>query len=134
MIKRKCGNCYYCAIKTPNGKEFYPVCLANDLEEKVTLTRGHFCSMWKENNEKPKKNKTSFTKKDYEEALKIACELLNGATLYGVDKEKLFEVMMENEEFVSRNTWQKYILNNLDRFSDNSSDKERLEAIKRLGW
>jgi hypothetical protein len=71
-------------------------------------------------------------KEQYKQALFIACDLLNGSILYGIDADKLFEIMMEKEGVVSTFVYQDYILNNLDRFSDD--DSIRAKAIERLGW
>ena len=37
---------------------------------------------------------------DYKRAFKIACELLNGACLYGVDADSIFEAMMKKDGVV----------------------------------
>jgi hypothetical protein len=68
----------------------------------------------------------------YRKAFRIACELLNGSIIYGIDTKKLFAKIMEKEGFVGSFSYEEFILDNLDRFSDN--DKIRNEAIKRLGW
>lgn len=51
---------------------------------------------------------------DYKRAFKIACELLNGAVLYGVDSEKIFEVMMNKDGMVDNESYEEYILSHMD--------------------
>ncbi len=51
---------------------------------------------------------------DYKRAFKIACELLNGAILYGVDSEKIFEVMMNKDGIVDNESYENYILLHMD--------------------
>lgn len=70
--------------------------------------------------------------KKLEKALEVACELLNGGVIYGIDAETLWSKVMESEGYVSSWNLEKFILKNIDRFSDN--EKERNKAIKRLGW
>ena len=55
-----------------------------------------------------------------------AFALMAYAILYG------FEIMMKREDVVSTFDYQEYILNNLNRFSDD--DNIRAKAIERLGW
>ena len=50
---------------------------------------------------------------DYCRAFKIACDLLNGATLYGVDADKIFEIMMDKDGIVTNDSYEEYILNHL---------------------
>lgn len=50
---------------------------------------------------------------DYRRAFKIACELLNGTTLYGVDADRIFEVMMNKDGIVTNDSYEEYILNHL---------------------
>jgi len=50
---------------------------------------------------------------DYRRAFKIACELLNGATLYGVDTNKIFEIIMDKDGVVTNDSYEEYILNHL---------------------
>ena len=50
---------------------------------------------------------------DYCRAFKIACELLNGSILYGIDADRIFEIMMAKDGVVSSNSYESYILNNL---------------------
>jgi hypothetical protein len=67
-----------------------------------------------------------------EKALETTCELMNGSILYGIDADTLWNKIMELEGYVSPWNLKEFILNNLDRFSDD--EKERNKAIKRLGW
>lgn len=71
-------------------------------------------------------------RKKYKRALRIACELLNGATIYGVDADTIFAYVLETDGCVGASDYEKFILNNIDRFSD--IDEIRNKAIKRLGW
>lgn len=50
---------------------------------------------------------------DYRRAFKIACELLNGSILYGVDADKIFEIMMDKDGVVASDSYEEYILNHL---------------------
>ena len=50
---------------------------------------------------------------DYYRAFKIACDLLSGAMLYGVDADKIFEIMMDKDGVVASDSYESYILNNL---------------------
>lgn len=70
--------------------------------------------------------------KKLEKALEITCELLNGGMIYGIDTDTLWNKIMEIDGYVSPWNLEEFILNNLDRFSDD--EKERNKAIKRLGW
>lgn len=70
--------------------------------------------------------------KRLEKALEIACELLNGAMIYGIDADTLWNKIMELEGVVSSGIIKDFILTNIDRFSDD--EKARNKAIKRLGW
>lgn len=79
------------------------------------------------NGERLKKYQTT------EKALDVACELMVGAILYGVDKDELWRRVMEAEEVVSSGIIKEFILNNIDRFSPDS-EEELNKAIKRLGW
>jgi len=69
---------------------------------------------------------------EYKRAFEIACDLLNGSVLYGIDADRLFALIMQEYEVVSPYRYQEFILNHLDRFSDD--DEIRLKAIERLGW
>ncbi len=72
-------------------------------------------------------------KKKLEKALEVACELLNGGVLFGIDSDTLWSKVMESEGYVSSGTIKEFILKNIDRFSPD--DEEELnKAIKRLGW
>ena len=51
---------------------------------------------------------------DYKRAFKIACELLNGACLYGVDADSIFEAMMKKDGVVSNESYENYILSHMD--------------------
>ena len=72
------------------------------------------------------------TKAQYKRAFEIACDLLNGSILYGIDDDYLFELIMKEYGIVSTFEYQEFILKHLDRFSDD--DNTRNEAIARLGW
>lgn len=50
---------------------------------------------------------------DYRRAFKIACDLLNGDVMFGVDAEKIFEVMMDKNDMVTSTSYEEYILNHL---------------------
>lgn len=71
-------------------------------------------------------------RKKYKRALKIACELLNGAMIYGVDADAIFTYVMGTDGCGCASDYEAFILNNIDRFSDD--DELRNKAIKRLGW
>jgi hypothetical protein len=51
---------------------------------------------------------------DYKRAFKIACELLNGAVLYGVGKDSIFETMMTKDGAVDNESYEEYILSHMD--------------------
>lgn len=68
----------------------------------------------------------------YKRALFVACDLLNGSYIYGVDTDKIFKYCMEKDGFVTVSSYHDFILKNINRFSDN--DKKREKAIKKLGW
>ena len=53
-------------------------------------------------------------KKKYKRAFRVACELLNGDVLYGIDADKIFEIMMKKKGIVGSFSYEKYILKNLD--------------------
>ena len=69
-------------------------------------------------------------RRKYKKAFKIACELLNGSILYGYDSDRIFSEMMEKDDVVSSDSYEKFILNNLDRLDGKkcnrteSGDKE----------
>lgn len=74
----------------------------------------------------------TYTKEQYKRAFEIACDLLNGSNLYGIDNDFIFDFMMEKDGVVSNFSYEEFILKYLDRFSDN--DEVRYNAIERLGW
>ncbi len=74
----------------------------------------------------------TYTKAQYKRAFEIACDLLNGGSLYGIDVDNLFALIMQEYEVVSTLEYQKFILEHLDRFDDNG--EVRLKAIERFGW
>ena len=74
----------------------------------------------------------AYTKAQYKRAFEIACDLLNGSNLYGIDADTLFALIMQKYYVVSPYRYQEFILTYLDRFSDD--DEVRDNAIKRLGW
>lgn len=74
----------------------------------------------------------TYTKAQYKRAFEIACDLLNGSILYGIDADNIFGLIMQEYEVVSTFDYQKFILEHLDRFSDD--DEVRMKAIERLGW
>ena len=74
----------------------------------------------------------AYTKAQYKRAFEIACDLLIGGILYGIDEDRLFELTMQEYGVVSTPEYQKFILKHLDRFDAN--DEVRLKAIARLGW
>lgn len=51
--------------------------------------------------------------KDYKRAFKIACELLSGNFLYGVDAGKIYSMMMAKDGMVSNEFYENYILEHL---------------------
>ena len=53
-------------------------------------------------------------KKKYKRAFRVACELLNGDVLYGIDADKIFEIMMKKKGIVGSFSYEKYILKHLD--------------------
>lgn len=73
-----------------------------------------------------------YTKAQYKRAFEIACDLLIGSTLYGIDADRLFTHLMQEYGVVSGYGYQKFILENLDRFSDDY--EVRHNAKERLGW
>lgn len=68
---------------------------------------------------------------DYKRAFKIACELLNGAILYGVDKDSIFETIMNEDGMVDNESYENYILSHMDEL-DRGNGMTKEEAIKRL--
>ena len=53
----------------------------------------------------------------YKKAFRIACELLNGSTLYGYDNDRIFSEIMEKDGVVSSDSYEEFILTNLDRLN-----------------
>lgn len=51
---------------------------------------------------------------DYKKAFEVACELLNDHWLFGWDRDKIFEKMMEEDGVVSSRSYERFILENLD--------------------
>ena len=51
---------------------------------------------------------------DYKRAFLIACDLLNGGILYGIDTDKIFEIMMEKDGCVSADSYKEYILSHMN--------------------
>jgi hypothetical protein len=74
----------------------------------------------------------TYTKAQYKRAFEIACDFLNRSTIYGIDTDTLFDLIMQEYGIVSTFLFQKFILEHLDRFDDN--DEVRIRAIERLGW
>lgn len=74
----------------------------------------------------------NYTTAQYKRAFEIACDLLNDSIIYGIDTDNLFEHLMHKYGVVSTFEYQEFILENLDRFSDD--DVVRHKAIERLGW
>lgn len=59
-------------------------------------------------------------RRKYKKAFKIACELLNGSILYGYDSDRIFSEIMDKDGVVSSDSYERFILNNLDRLSGKS--------------
>lgn len=74
----------------------------------------------------------TYTKAQYNRAFEIACDLLNGSTLYDMDAGDILDLIMQEYDVVVTSVCQKFILEHLDRFDDN--DEVRMKAIERLGW
>lgn len=51
---------------------------------------------------------------EYRQAFKVACELLNGAFLFGYDTDKIFEIIMNEEGVVSSTSYEEFIFEHLD--------------------
>ncbi len=62
--------------------------------------------------------------KKYKKAFQIACELLNGSILYEYDTDRIFEEIMEKDGVVSSNSYEEFILNNLDRLSGKTKSRK----------
>ena len=54
---------------------------------------------------------------NYKKAFSVACELLIGASLFGVTEETMFAEIMERDGIVSSLGYEKYILDNLARLT-----------------
>lgn len=54
---------------------------------------------------------------DYKKAFQIACELLNDGFLYGLDKDKIFEEIMEKDGCVTSISYEEYILSHMNELS-----------------
>ena len=57
-------------------------------------------------------------------ALNIACDLLIGATLYGYDFERIFDVIMKHEGCVSSIQIKKYILDHIEELGKEYFSRE----------
>ena len=66
---------------------------------------------------------------DYKRAFKIACELLNGACLYGVNKDSIFEDVMNKDGVVDNESYEEYILSHMDEL-DHGQYVSRAESEK----
>ena len=62
---------------------------------------------------------------DYRRAFKIACDLLNGCVLYGIDADRIFEIMMAKDGVVSSDSYESYILNHLQELDKGQYASER---------
>lgn len=60
----------------------------------------------------------------YKKAFQIACDLLNGSILYGYDKDRIFEEIMESKGIVGSWSYEEFILTNLDRLSGKAEIEE----------
>lgn len=67
---------------------------------------------------------------DYRRAFKIACDLLNGDILYGVDTDKIYELMMQKDGVVSSSSYEEYILNHLQELDQGQYVTENCIACK----
>jgi hypothetical protein len=67
-------------------------------------------------------------RRKYKKAFEIACELLNGDILYGYDSDRIFSEMLEKDGVVSSNSYEEFILNNLDRLNGKSAIKTENEV------
>lgn len=70
---------------------------------------------------------------DYRRAFKIACELLNGATLYGVGTDTIFQIMMNKDGIVTNDSYEEYILTHMQELDQgqyaSSSEKSNKSEI-----
>ena len=67
---------------------------------------------------------------DYRRAFKIACDLLSGAVLYGVDADKIFEIMMDKDGVVASDSYEEYILNHLQELDHGQYAVEKEHETK----
>lgn len=51
---------------------------------------------------------------DYKNAFRVACELLNGDVLFGIDSDRIFEEVMKKEGCVGSDSYERYILEHLE--------------------
>ena len=113
-MEKMCKTCKYCKGDSQcYGQKNAPRVNANDC-----------CEGWRA--------RTSYTKAEYKQAFEIACDLLSGAVLYGIDSDFIFNHVMECDGCVSAFDYQDFILAYLDRFSDDETVRHK--AIERLGW
>lgn len=63
-------------------------------------------------------------RRKYKKAFKIACELLNGSMLYGYDIDGIFEELMKKDGVVSSDSYEKFILTNLNKLSGKTGSEE----------
>ena len=54
---------------------------------------------------------------NYEEAFKIACEMLNGTMIGGVNKDYIFEHMMDKDGIVTTESYEEFILEHIDQLA-----------------
>jgi len=70
---------------------------------------------------------------DYHRAFKIACDLLSGGILFGVDTDKIFELMMQKDGIVSNSSYEEYILTHMQELDQgqyaSSSEKSNKSEI-----
>ena len=72
------------------------------------------------------------TKKHYKKALWVVTSMLNGETVYGIDKRILQYQLTKQNEICTSMMMQNFIVSNLDRFSENAETRKK--AIERLGF
>lgn len=53
----------------------------------------------------------------YKKAFSVACELLNGDCLFGIDAETISKEMVEKNGIVSCFQYEEYILSNLEKLA-----------------
>lgn len=66
---------------------------------------------------------------DYHRAFKIACELLNGTRLYGVDADKIFEIMMDKDGIVTNDSYEEYILTHMQELDQGQYASSKARTI-----